>query len=267
MSPSNASRHTSLWAVLLLAPCLISLPLFAAPADSPEQTVKKGRELLEKAGVDPNATELKRARPLFVAVTQNSEAKSDLHAWAHYYLALTDYRTIPAVQKKDKEALTAHLETAIRSAEKAIELEPKHAEAHALLSSLLGRKISLDPSQTMTLGMRSSQLMLTAKQIAPKNPRVLLLDGISKLHTPEQWGGGAKSALVLLTKSVEQFSAKEKASKLEPTWGEDEAHAWLGVTQLKLGKRKRARAAFERALEINPKFDWVRKELLPQCGE
>lgn len=252
--------------IAVSAAILALSPLLAA--DEKSQKESKGRaailevkKLLAKAGMNPKAKELAAARAKAVGATKSN----DVAALAHYYIALVDYRRIPEMQKRSKEEFVAHLDATISQAEKAVTLEPKFADAHALHSSLLGQKIGADPSQTMVLGPRSSQIMARARTMAPENPRVLLLDSISKFHTPEMWGGGKPRALEGLKKAVEMFAAWKPKSDLQPAWGLDEAHAWLGYTHLELGQNKEAREALQKALEINPDFQWVKRVLLPRC--
>ncbi len=47
-------------------------------------------------------------------------------------------------------------------------------------------------------------------------------------------------------------------------WGEPEAHAFLGLSYARENQRDEARAAYDRALELEPGFDWVRERLLPE---
>ena len=53
------------------------------------------------------------------------------------------------------------------------------------------------------------------------------------------------------------------ADPLQPVWGHDEVYAWIGLAHLDRDERGRARAALEKALEIEPEFGWVRYVLLP----
>ncbi|MYG75286.1 MAG: tetratricopeptide repeat protein, partial [Acidobacteria bacterium] len=47
-------------------------------------------------------------------------------------------------------------------------------------------------------------------------------------------------------------------------WGEPEAHAFLGLSYAREKEREQARTHYERALELEPGFDWVRDRLLPE---
>ena len=54
-----------------------------------------------------------------------------------------------------------------------------------------------------------------------------------------------------------------RPSRVSIWWGEPEAHAFLGLSHARENERDQARAAYERALELEPGFAWVRERLLP----
>jgi Tfp pilus assembly protein PilF len=49
-----------------------------------------------------------------------------------------------------------------------------------------------------------------------------------------------------------------------PDWGKAEVHAWIGLAHLDRDETILARKAFERALQIDPDYGWVRYVLLPK---
>lgn len=135
-------------------------------------------------------------------------------------------------------------------------------ETHALRSSVLGQMIGSNPLRGMTLGPRSSGAMDRALELGPRNPRVWLLRGISAMFTPKMFGGGLDKAEAYLTKAAELFAADRPAPHA-PDWGRAEVYAWLGQVHQRQGRTGEARAAFNRALEIEPEYGWVRYVLLP----
>ena len=65
--------------------------------------------------------------------------------------------------------------------------------------------------------------------------------------------------------AIELFADDAPEAPL-PAWGHAEAYAWLGQTHAALGQVGEARAAFERALEVEPGYGWVQEVLLPGLG-
>ncbi len=180
-------------------------------------------------------------------------------AMLNHYLGYALYRTGAAMFEHDEGMAVGMLEESETYLQRAIEIEPI-AESHALLASGLGMRI-LDPAQAMSLGMRHDAEMARARSLGPENPRVRLLEGISAYHSP-QWGGGPEAALQHFRKAIEWFGAGDPEPPL-PAWGLAEAHAWLGQAHAAMGQVEDARRAWERALELEPEYAWVRDDLLP----
>ena len=135
------------------------------------------------------------------------------------------------------------------------------AETHALRSSVLGQLIN-NPLRGMILGPRSSSAMDRALELGPRNPRVWLLRGIGAMFTPAMFGGGADKAEEYLRKAITLFADDRPAPPL-PAWGHAEAYVWLGQTLHKQKRIDDARAAYAKALELQPENGWVRQVLLP----
>jgi tetratricopeptide (TPR) repeat protein len=135
-------------------------------------------------------------------------------------------------------------------------------EAHAMLSSVLGRKIAFRPVMAMVLGPRSGSEMSDAIALGPNNPRVWLIRGQGAIFTPEQFGGGLTNAEAYL-KKAEQLFVMDNATAPAPSWGRAELYAWLGQVYQKQNKKAEAIAAYNKALEIDPNMRWVKFVLLP----
>ena len=184
-----------------------------------------------------------------------------------YYRALALYRTAGYYtgQKKNDEAKRA-LEEADRLLEDATAKNPT-ADALALRGAVLGQLIgaSGSPLSGMTLGPKATDLIDRAVELEPKNPRVWLIRGISAMHTPRMFGGGAEKAERDLRKAIELFPADEPKTP-NPTWGHADAYVWLGQLMQREKKPADARAAYDKALEIQPNYEWVRRVLIPSLG-
>ena len=181
-------------------------------------------------------------------------------ALINHYLGYALYRVAMRTPGDDTELALEMLEESETHLQRSIDNEPI-AESHALLAVVLGMRI-VDDETAMNLGMRSRLEMQNARQLDPANPRVRLLEGISAFHAPEVWGGGHESALAHFLAAADLFAADHPDPPL-PDWGLAETHAWLGQTYAALGKLEEARGAYERALEEEPEYAWVRDTLLP----
>lgn len=245
---------------------LIALMNAAGPAlagEAKEAAADPRAEALRAldAGVtagDPHA--ILGARAVLAALLEENPVDADLH----YRLAVADWRAVPLLQAKDKEAAKRQCEAGLASAGKAVELDPKHAEALALHAGLQGLSLGFkNPMAAMTLGPQMAESMEKAVAMAPDNPRVLLLDAINTYHMPSFVGGGAKKALPKLEAARAAFEAEAGAPE---RWGHEDAYIWLGRVAMKEKDWSAAEKWLNRALEVKPDHAWVRKGLLPELA-
>ena len=246
---------------VLLVALGLSLPAacLAQPADS---LITAARAEL-KAGM--NGGDLDRmmaARAAFERATADTESSG----WARYYTDLADYRIANHLLagERSKDRASAHLESAVKSLKEVTRLDTAEAaEACALLNNVYGRQISLSPLKAMLLGRRAKKAIEKAGRRAPDNPRAALAAAVTDFNTPGMWGGDKDRAMEGFRRAAALFAVEKPADPLQPVWGHDEVYAWIGLAHLDRDERDEARAAFEKALEIEPDFGWVRYDLLP----
>jgi cytochrome c553 len=92
--------------------------------------------------------------------------------------------------------------------------------------------------------------------------RVALLAGVSGFLASGSSGDVTEAERQL--RRAEELFEKERGTPVPPGWGRADAAAWLGRVLQRRGDRQGARAAYERALGIEPDYAWVKKVLLPQ---
>ena len=243
---------------LLSLVCIISVA-YPSLAQSGDSLIISGRQMLQAGESANDLDSMYAARATF----ERALADTGLVAWGHYYIALTDYRIAGLLEGESKDP-SEHLNAAVEHLKKATEIDPQAAEAYALLSSVYGWQIGLSPMKTMLLGPRVGQASRKAQQLAPDNPRVVLSAAISDFNTPEMFGGSKEKGLQGLQRAAELFAQEEPTDPIQPVWGHREAYAWLGIAYQGRGELESARAAFEKALEIDPDFGWVKDWLLPE---
>lgn len=130
------------------------------------------------------------------------------------------------------------------------------AEALALLGAIYGARIA-EGANAMRLGPRATHAISEAAKFAPSNPRVALLRGIHFFFTPAPFGGGIERAEAELRRAEELF-ARERGDQPWPNWGRVDALGWLGQALMKTRDYAGARAAYDRALAIEPNHGWIR---------
>ena len=240
---------------LALVPVLI--PVAARAADparlaDAQRRVERGVYARTVDGMVQARAELERLA--------TAEPKS---AALHYWVAYADWRIAARLTDKKPQA-TRYVKDGLEHARKAFALNPHDAESLALESSLLGISLQIEPANMMTIGPQIETEMRRALEMAPENPRVLLLDAIGTLHKPAFVGGGADKALPKFQKAQERFAAEDTADSTAAHWGRFESYAWAGRSALKLGDRDAARGYYQRALDLQPDNGWVKGVLLPE---
>jgi tetratricopeptide (TPR) repeat protein len=237
----------------LLAPVAAGGQSAAGPTGSAQWADSIRREV-EGATIESNDQRFRDALALADrALTASSNDPLLLHYKGY---ALYRQASIHIGRRQEKEA-KALLEQADEVLEKSAAKLPM-AETHALRSAVLGQLIGLssNPLAGMTMGPRASGQMDRAMELGPSNPRVWLLHGISGIFTPGMFGGGLDRAEERLRKSIELYE-RDRPAPPAPAWGLADAHAWLGQVMERRGKREEARAAYEKALEVEPDYRWV----------
>ncbi|MBN2089279.1 tetratricopeptide repeat protein [candidate division KSB1 bacterium] len=240
---------------------------FAQPIDS---LIIQGKTLLEQCINEWQLPRLLNTRAHFERLLTLNQ-----HKWLiHYYLALTDLRIVDYLfsknaleDKKLKADAEKYTEEALEHLEKSIELKEDFPENYALKSNLLGKKIAFSPMKAIYLGPRSGIVSGKAMELGGQNPRVNLLIGISTLYTPTMFGGGADKALTLINQSIAIFDASTDTVSIMPDWGKAEAYGYQGMIFMQQEKYPDARQSFQKALEINPQYGWVKYHLMKQLEE
>ena len=140
----------------------------------------------------------------------------------------------------------------------------RKSETFALRSSVLGQRIqaSGNPLAGMRFGPASSSQMDRAVELGPNNPRVWFLKGVGALYTPAMWGGGVDKAEQFLLKALALFE-RDRPVPPNPAWGLGDTYVFLGQVYQRQKKIEEARAAYKKALELQPENSWVRESLLP----
>lgn len=179
-----------------------------------------------------------------------------------YTLAFVNSRLAPMLPESRRGERKALLEEAAEALRQILRINPRDAEAQALLGAVYGAQISGSPWKGMMIGPRISSAFGEAERLAPENPRVALQKGITLFYVPKALGGGPEAAAKELRRAEALF-AREPAGKPWPNWGRVDAHVWLGRALAEKGDRQGARAAYLRALALAPEYALVRSEFLP----
>ncbi len=156
-----------------------------------------------------------------LALANNFEriANAEKNQWlAYYYAAFCQVNYGFMEQNKDK--VDAVADKATDFINKADSLMPNNSEISCIKSMIASCHMMVNPMQRyMEYGPESSSNMEKAMQQDPTNPRPYYLKGQGLKYTPEQFGGGCKTAKPELQTSLDKYAAFKPASELHPNWG------------------------------------------------
>ena len=244
---------------LVVLLCLATAIPARAEAASP---VSRAHEALHDAVGKFKAAPVLKARAAYVAL---SAAEPKVAAF-HYWVAYADWRAVPLMADSERTRAERYAKDGLDHCDQALALAPENAEALALKGSLQGIAIRFDPKSMMTLGVQGMMNLRRAIALDPANPRVRLLNAISILNKPAEFGGGAAAADSVFHKAITLFEkAAAPADSTAPDWGGDDALLWAGRCASQLGDWTRARDLFREALRVNSANVWVKYVLLPEA--
>jgi tetratricopeptide (TPR) repeat protein len=200
-------------------------------------------------------TEDARAIGDIVASLSGAEgAAGEENALQHYYIGLANYRLATIVAEKDKTRAREAAARCVSRLDEAVRGKSKFAEGMALQSACLRTLGNLTPWKPLAAPKSTGQMEKAAK-LAPKDPRVLLLQALQD----DEGGRIGAEAIGKLKKAAAAFEAERQGVERTPGWGAAEVYVYLGRGYLQQGDVLAARDALERALLIAPDFAMARR--------
>jgi tetratricopeptide (TPR) repeat protein len=197
------------------------------------------------------------ARSLFDIADQLEHSEGEQQSLRYYYAGLANYRLALLLAPKDKDHARVAVERCIDSLDSALKAESNFAAGFALQSACLRTLSALKPWKPLA-GSKSAGQMERAVKLAPRDPRVLLLEALGNGED----GKLDEHALVTLKKAADAFESERQGVDRTPGWGAAEAYTHLGRGYLERGDVLKARDALERALLIAPDFVRARRLLM-----
>lgn len=199
--------------ILFLSVTILSVAVFAQN-DKYMGAMKKNIAMMDSAFAKPDAF-------LSLANTFERIGTVEKNQWLPYYYAAY-CRVNYAFMQEDKTANDPIADKAAELIAKADSLQPNNSEISCVKSMIASVKMLVNPQQRyMQYGMESNKALELAKVQDPSNPRPYLLKGQNLKYTPEQFGGGCKTAKPELEMAKEKFAAFKPASLINPDWGKD----------------------------------------------
>jgi tetratricopeptide (TPR) repeat protein len=178
--------------------------------------------------------------------------------WRSYYSALLAYR-LALLAKNDASRAWPYTQRCVGELDRALALDSVSAEALALQSACLALQSHLNPWRSPFAAPLSRSRIEKALELAPRNPRVLLLGARAACDRPPFFGGDTRVGFDLLRRAVSAFERQHARAHGLPAWGAADAFTDLAHDYLTQGDAVAARNVLERALLVAPHFAEARQ--------
>jgi hypothetical protein len=196
---------------------IFSLAIIAATYSTYAQSEKYQKAMaanLAKMGTAASAMDFQTLSANFERI-----ANAEKDQWlAYYYAAHT--QILNGFMQKEATGNDAIADKAEALMNKADSLQKDNSEISCLRSMIGTLRMLVNPMQRyMQLAKQISGSVEMAKKQDPANPRPYYLQGQNLKNTPEQFGGGCKTAKPILEQAAKLYETFKPASTLHPDWG------------------------------------------------
>jgi len=161
---------------------------------------------------------------------------------------------------KEKKEARIYLKRANLNIEKLLYNKPNSAQLHSLKAALLGFEIALYPLRTPIIGPKSIEHLEIAKKNDPNNALLWIVSASRYYYMPSILGGSKERGLNEYHKAISLF---EKHNQEKQNWQYLNSLAILGSWYAEQKQNHKARKLYNKALETEPNFKWVKEKLLP----
>lgn len=232
-----------------------------------EKAMLKAKKNLKEAMEKSDETKIIKARGQFERILQ---LKKDV--WlVNYYLALSDYglSTVGMVGN-DKDKIKKYTESGIDILNKSIDENPEFADSYILLETLNFNRWQYEQEKMESILSATQNADAEAAKLEPNNPRLSLVNGISSYYTPEAFGGGVKTSMPKLEKSISEFKTRKEKKEIYPDWGYDLAMGYMALCLIKRndeGDMKKAKEYIDEGLKTNPDSGFLSSYVMKEYTE
>ncbi len=193
-----------------------------------------------------------------VAAAIDAEESKD--QWQGYYAALASWRLaqLATLHPDPRGPTVAQLaERCTRALDRVLQ-QGDFAEGLALRAVCAAAPLAGGGLHVPFAGHGPRKDLDRALALAPKNPRVLLLDALGDYEFAAALNGNKERALPKLRRAVAAFEAERGGAEKLPGWGASEAYYYLGRDLLEQQDPVGARDALEHALLLAPEYAQAR---------
>jgi tetratricopeptide (TPR) repeat protein len=136
------------------------------------------------------------------------------------------------------------------------------SSVNAYKSAFYGFRIGLNKLNAPFLGLKSIKHSNLALKLDTSNPHVYIQLGNSEYYMPSVFGGSKEKALKYY--KTAQILMERNAEKIKNDWNYLSLLTMIGLTLQETDQLDAARLYFDKILQIEPHFKWVKDELHPK---
>lgn len=175
---------------------------------------------------------------------------------AEYYYGMAGYY----IGIKRKDLAETIIDKGNTLVEGILKEHPSNATAMAFKGSMTAFKINLTRYKVLVLGKESMHWMEKAMKTDPNNVQALTDRGNAYVHAPALFGGDPEQGILLYKKGL---TLLEKRNQASGNWFYLNLLVTTGGAYKRIGQLDKARFYYEKALQVEPRFRYVKETLLP----
>lgn len=184
-------------------------------------------------------------------------------AWTEWSLGMSE------MQANRKPEAIAAAERSIAHSRRALEQDARDPEVLAMLVNGLIALAAMGGTWRPEVIKEFLELRRQAVELAPENPRVVMMDAGIIFNAPPEFGGDKDKGIARWQQALELFDREARAAAadpLRPDWGRTLAYGWLCQLYLLMTppQLENAREAAATALTLRPDFWYVKEQVLPR---
>jgi tetratricopeptide (TPR) repeat protein len=202
------------------------------------------------------------ARALAALVAADRPLATSAQALERYQYAHAEFRLLQvAYRGRRSKEVAAAADGCLDALDPLTEREPRDAEGLALAAACAGYLGAPGGLRGMGPQHKSEACIAQARELAPRNPRVLLVDGLTRWFRPGAGTADHAAARAAFEAAARAFETVTESAPGQPSWGEAEAWLFVGRALEEAGDPLGARNAYEKSLLIAPEFAAARRRV------
>ncbi|MEO8232805.1 MAG: hypothetical protein ABI638_11015 [Ignavibacteriota bacterium] len=154
-------------------------------------------------------------------------ATAEKDKWLPYYYG-SFVAVLASYADSSKITKDIYLDKADKFLNVADSLSPENSEIYTLKGMISQARMQVDPmNRWQKYGAEATNNFTKAMQADSLNPRPEYLIGVGLFYTPQQFGGGPKTAKPVLEKSLMKFEQFVPENDIMPSWGKEQVEEYL----------------------------------------